>query len=493
MRDVAILKFGRGRPQLLKAGRLASPNGHRDMAIDRRGCDQVAFAIGCLGLLRFEVAAAALFWMARMVRGGLRQRSGRRPPLRRGDSPVRRWSRPDAAGRSCTDRTIGLPAGEGLSPTLPIGRSSIEKGESIGHKVCDSRSRMAWPISPSFDFEIGTPRLRHSGDDAVSVSGVELRLTPVFYAYWYFAAERQRIFFRRLQNREGPLTKDPVLRNFKFTNAYRASDRVSQYLIRNVIYRDDLPSDECNTFFRILLFKLFNKIETWRYLEDSLGPLTWAEFNFKNYDALLSRRLATGERIYSAAYIMPSGGRSFEHKLKHQNHLRMIEYLMREGYPARLSDCKGMEEAFALLRTVPFLGPFLAYQFVTDLNYSRLTEFREDEFVVAGPGALDGIAKCFLGADAVNSANIIRYMWEHQDKHFADLGIEFPSLWGRPLQLIDCQNIFCEISKYARVAFPDYAGIAGRTRIKQKFRPRGELPSPWYPPKWNIDTHGTTP
>ena len=345
----------------------------------------------------------------------------------------------------------------------------------------------------SFDF--GAPQVPHGEGVGVttSIAGVQLRPTPVFYAYWRFAAERQKIFFRRLNNASDGLTADPVLKNFKFTNAYRASDRVSQYLIRRVIYRDDLPSDERNVFFRIILFKLFNKIETWEYLEDALGPLIWDEFEFGRYDKLLSRRSGSGRRIYSAAYIMPSGESSFGHKLKHQNHLRMIEYLIRGDYPARLVDCKGMGDAFALLRTVPFVGPFLAYQYATDINYSRLTDFREDEFVVAGPGALDGIHKCFVGADRVNPADVIRYMWEHQDKYFDDLGITFPSLWGRPLQLIDCQNIFCEISKYARVAFPEYAGVAGRKRIKQKFQPAGPLPEPWYPPKWNIDTEKNRP
>jgi hypothetical protein len=339
----------------------------------------------------------------------------------------------------------------------------------------------------AFDFDLG-----HEGQDCltcetISIGKCEVTVTPVFYAYWRFAAERQRIFYRRLKRTADHLTDDPVLQNFKFTNAYRASDRVSQYLIRNVIYRDDLPHDETNLFFRILLFKLFNKIETWTFLEDTLGPLTWETFSFRRYDELLSRRMAFGHRIYSAAYIMPSGGGFFGHEVKHQNHLRMIEHVIRERYPSRLVDIKRMAEAFALLLTVPFIGPFLAYQYVTDLNYSTLTNFSEDEFVVAGPGALDGIHKCFLGASAISSADIIRYMWENQERHFADQGIDFPSLWGRPLQLIDCQNLFCEISKYARVAFPEYAGVAGRTRIKQKFQPGDVLSSPWYPPKWNIN------
>jgi len=53
--------------------------------------------------------------------------------------------------------------------------------------------------------------------------------------------------------------------------------------------------------------------------------------------------------------------------------------------------------------------------------------------------------------------------------------------------LIDCQNIFCEIDKYARVAFPEFTKGKMPTRIKTKFRPSHGGPLPYfYPPKWNI-------
>ena len=67
---------------------------------------------------------------------------------------------------------------------------------------------------------------------------------------------------------------------YKFTNAYRASDRVSQYLIRNVIYRDDMPKSPREVFFRIVLFKLFNKIDTWKLFEQVLGPITFEDYRF---------------------------------------------------------------------------------------------------------------------------------------------------------------------------------------------------------------------
>src|SRR3546814_18030635 len=74
--------------------------------------------------------------------------------------------------------------------------------------------------------------------------------TEVFDLYWQFAAERQRVYFRRQSDAFGPWTDDPILASYRFTNSYRASDRVSQYLIREVQYRPDRPSTPDELFFR---------------------------------------------------------------------------------------------------------------------------------------------------------------------------------------------------------------------------------------------------
>lgn len=322
----------------------------------------------------------------------------------------------------------------------------------------------------------------------IQVDGTSLETSEVFAAYWRFAAERQRMFRKRLLGINDPiLTDDRVLAAYRFTNAYRASDRVSQYLLRHVIWDSQQEWSPEDVFYRTLLFKLFNKVETWEALEGELGALTWARHDFSEIDAILSNRQAAAQRNYSAAYIMPSGGSAFGHASKHANHLRLLEWLMREDYPRRLRSCRTMRESYDLLIAAPSVGPFLAYQFATDLNYTALTSFSEMEFVKAGPGALDGIAKCFPSARGVSAEAIIEHMAVHQQRYFDLFEIEFPSLWGRPLQLIDCQNLFCEISKYARVAFPNISGSSGRTRIKQKFAPAGRLPIPFYPPDWGIN------
>lgn len=312
------------------------------------------------------------------------------------------------------------------------------------------------------------------------------RPTVVYDTFWQFALERQRIFFRRLEGCSPPWTKDPILARFKFTNAYRASDRVSQYLIRHVIYEGSQSLDE--VFFRIMLFKVFNRIETWELLKAGAGEIQYSSYSFEIYDKVLSQALAEGRAIYSAAYIMPSGGRAFGHSRKHRNHLKLIERMMEDELPQRIAGALTMRDAFGMLRSYPTIGDFLAYQFVTDLNYSEVTDFSEMEFVVPGPGALDGIHKCFADLGGLTEADLIRVVTRHQEEEFERRGLPFRDLWGRRLQLIDCQNLFCEVSKYARLKHPGIRGVSDRSNIKQVYRPTEERIQFWYPPKWGINS-----
>ena len=308
--------------------------------------------------------------------------------------------------------------------------------------------------------------------------------TAIFDTYWRFAAERQAIFFRRFKEEYPPWTADPVLLHYKFTNAYRASDRVSQYLIRHVLYNGDQSPHEL--LFRLLLFKIFNKIETWDALKRRLGSISWKDYSYKEYDRLLSEILNKGDRIYSAAYIMASPS-PYGHNRKHKNHLKLIETIMEDQTALRLAEAENMREVFDILKAYPSIGDFLAYQFATDINYSTLTQFSEMEFVVPGPGALDGLKKCFKHFGGLGPSDVIRLVADTQESHFERLGLSFQNLWGRNLQLIDCQNLFCEVDKYSRVVHPEATGISGRTRIKQRFR---AMPTPidyWYPPKWGVN------
>jgi len=237
--------------------------------------------------------------------------------------------------------------------------------------------------------------------------------------------------------------------------------------------------------FRILLFRLFNRISTWELFSSALGEPTWASFRIDRYDEILVKALSRDQPIYSAAYLMPSPRLGARHK--HTNHLLLVQQMMRTGLRNRLQASASMADAFQVLRNYPGLGDFLAYQLIIDINYSTMIDFAEMDFVVPGPGARDGICKCFGRPAQGIEADLIRYMSDTQTAHFARLGLSFPGLKGRRLQLIDCQNLFCEVDKYARLAHPEITGYSGRSRIKQRFAPNDQALTSWFPPKWGIN------
>lgn len=148
---------------------------------------------------------------------------------------------------------------------------------------------------------------------------------------------------------------------------------------------------------------------------------------------------------------------------------------------------RSLKSVYEMRLAFPGIGRFLAFQYAVDLNYSAMLNFDEADFVVAGPGAIDGIAKCFETACGMTPEDVIHWMVERQGGEFARLSLRFQDLFGRPLQPVDIQNIFCEVSKYARVSHPEVAGASRRTRIKQTYRSNpAPLAEPMYPPRWRL-------
>ena len=372
------------------------------------------------------------------------------------------------------------PAEFGTNGTLGCGQVSVSppcEAEMQGNHLASGPT-----LFDRHDAPDGAPT-----PSAVLAAAPGVRVTEAYDAWWRFACERQNIYFRRLRGAPPPWTDDEILRGYRFTNAYRVADRVSQYLVSEVIYHQDLPKEPSEVVFRILLFKLFNRIETWEVLARQMGPIVLAEGPFAQIDKILMDELRAGRCIYSAAYIMPTRGVGDHTERKHQMHLQLLERMMGDCLAERLAEAGSMSEGYDLLRSYPSIGPFLAYQFITDINYSEVVDFSEDEFVAPGPGAQEGLRKCFADTGGLAYEELIRLMMDIQEEEFERLGLDFPSLFGRRLQLIDCQNLFCEVAKYARVRFPRLTAPGGRARIKQRFQSARAIEMPFFPPKWGIN------
>lgn len=236
---------------------------------------------------------------------------------------------------------------------------------------------------------------------------------------------------------------------------------------------------------RILVFKIFNKIDTWEFIRESYGEIRVDNFDVERLSSLLSVRQKSWP-IFSNAYMMTGSHRAYDnYASKHEKWLWMVKKeIVESGKITEILNAGSLEEIYEILRGCSFIGEFLAYQYSVDLNYSPYINFDENSFVKAGIGAIRGIKKCFIEYGETYE-DAIRYTYDNFDILLRKYGFEeFKPLPGRRPKLIDLQNCFCETDKYLRAKMPEL--VVDNVRIKQKYKEASEPIVFFFPPKWNI-------
>jgi hypothetical protein len=283
----------------------------------------------------------------------------------------------------------------------------------------------------------------------------------------------------------GPWSDDPILREFKFCNVFRAADRVSQYMIREVCYHTEPCAPE-DRLFQIIAFRLFSKIETWQATHAYLGRYpTLHDLADGSFTKALEYAAEKNGGLYTGAFILCATN-AYGQPRKYLNHIELLRHMfLKEPLAKQLLGASLLREVYTLLHGYPLMGDFMSYQIAIDLNYSDLINFSENEFTTAGPGALRGIKKAFESLGDYAPAEVIRWMVDHQQEEFERLQLPFNGLFGRPLQAIDCQGLFCETDKYCREAAPELT--SARRRIKARFSAKPDPIVLFFPPKWELN------
>lgn len=313
-----------------------------------------------------------------------------------------------------------------------------------------------------------------------------------FFYYLYFIKERMNIFWNRLEGKT-PYTNDKIFLEHKFTNVYRVLDRTSQYLLKNVIYNGKEYTKK-DMFWRILLFKHFNKNETWEMLINEFGDIRFNNPDIETIGSFLDQKFIAGETLYSNAYMMSGqSGETLDIKRKHlkyfhifkKYHLNVVDDIL---------ESQTMEECFNKFSKLPYSGNFIGYQYTIDWNYSEIFNFSENDFVFPGHGSVRGMKRTFdiENLKGFDFSEIISFISENYDslveewskKSGVDLRARF--LPNRRPTLIDFQNCFCETDKYIRGLGIATDGVHGK-RIKNKFRENTERIIYTFPPKWKIE------
>jgi len=280
--------------------------------------------------------------------------------------------------------------------------------------------------------------------------------------FWYWVAERHAIYLRRKAGQPKPWTTDPILRDYKFTNPFRENDRGTVWLRENFLephrycedcdkgIRGGFPCQTCKGLgwepdllaFNICWYRMFNWIGTGK----RLGWQTdWPSETIKS---ALKQGLAAGDQIFTGAHMLRSEyGKS---KVDCIVDVCTTFWIHRH----RIVDmCKmnSLQTTFQYLIEMPYVGPFLAYEMVTDMRHTRLLEDATDIMTWAnpGPGARRGLQRLQMpwkpDSAAIDSMQLLLSRSEERPNA---LPTDYPLL-----EMRDVEHSLCEFDKYCRTKF----------------------------------------
>lgn len=275
--------------------------------------------------------------------------------------------------------------------------------------------------------------------------------------FYKFMEERQRIWYKKeILKLEFPWTDDPILRDYKFCNNCRESDRGSIYLIDRVINNASLTLEE--KVFNIFVYRFFNVYGLFENIfESTLNPRT---FEVQKYEKILEKAMESNIPIWSNAYIICQAihDRTYGKRGKHIQVLLALKLLSIQineyDYVGELKEVSSDHiEALRKITLVKMVGSFLGGQILLDLTYLGIFKFGGNDFCVIGPGASKGIE--MMTGKSLSNQDMIEFCMDLR-KH---QGLKLPSDWeiiaykspyhkSQFLSLMNIQHVCCEYRKY---------------------------------------------
>jgi hypothetical protein len=296
--------------------------------------------------------------------------------------------------------------------------------------------------------------------------------------FFTFARERHTVYLRRTAGEPFPGTHDPILSQFRFTNVYRELDRTTIALRRLT----DQMRDDPRVLLLIVALRWFNRTSTWgRLMSVGSSGLESLIENLKNPHSRveLQRHLRTLPAPHvTGAYIVktPPGmdklagvwdciekfathigtAQISSGDLETNNWLQYAERLL----TMNTSDCPSdqrptLRSVWEWLLPQSQMGPFMAYEVVSDLRHTALLDRAPDimTWASAGPGAMRGLNRIhdrdlFFARRSHN--------WLGEMSTLLRMSQD-GSHWPRPtdswpsLEMREIEHTLCEFDKYQRV------------------------------------------
>lgn len=304
-------------------------------------------------------------------------------------------------------------------------------------------------------------------------------------AFWGFVTERHKIFLRKWWFQHGNsldalpewcrphpmtgvaqswsmkhLTDDDILAKYRFCNVYRELDAVTVWIDQHI--RKPF-ADHPDLWFMLAAARTINWPPTMEYLMNRHGGWPNSElFNPENMGHVLDEWKAKGNKVYTGAYMIRAESDQAKPWYSWTKQRYVAEIVLGRLWEDRLTFMKyldpngnsyqgEMQFAWNLFQHHRYVGwgPFMAYQAVVDMRWTRLLRNATDiqTWAALGPGSRRGLNRLHE-RDVSYNLSQDQGLDEMRELHGEQDEWRHPCM--PPIDLSDIQNCLCEFDKYRR-------------------------------------------
>lgn len=278
---------------------------------------------------------------------------------------------------------------------------------------------------------------------------------PDFFRY---ARERYAILLSRRQGNARPWSNDPILQKYRFCNVFREDDTTTQW-VRNTITPAGYGKRLVGA---MVIARWFNRVET---LERLLPPegcntpyflhnLLYEWEDAGSWPDRMRERLKGVKPLVTGAYMVktPPGLSKLDGLLGCMETVLWDAAAIQNRFQ---EPGMTLEGTTAILCEYPYLGPFMAYEVVTDLRHTILSEALDImTWANPGPGAARGMSRVVRDEPAYYNRHNKHDYAAIMDGMRALLVLSssnryWPQSWPA-WEMREVEHTLCEFDKYER-------------------------------------------
>jgi hypothetical protein len=253
-------------------------------------------------------------------------------------------------------------------------------------------------------------------------------------------------------------TKDPILKETKYTNIYRQLDRGSLWCYYHIIRPSWIFTDKSKDDFKRLMWKLITyRLCVNEQTFELIGLPEYDNYDPHVYYSRIVKHILKPERRFATNAFLTLGG-----LFKGVNRASGLNYAMmwmHFNLDALIEEINNAEDGYNIISVLckcPGISGFMAYEVYCDLCYCKdAIKFNINDAVNVGPGAVEGIRLLFPSSDCKKSKVLPLILKLHKEqKYWLDkfnIKIKYTD-WLEPvkgeLSLRTIEHDLCEFSKY---------------------------------------------